>query len=142
MGRLFRSTNTAAAVAAIQTTEPDLEVSAAFTKLPSADSFLDVRRDASGTASYRVRVYATCSAIIKRSVMFVLTGLFGPYLVVAGQRIGVRTMGDQISLVVDGQVVVTARDTEIPASGRACVSWGGPGMPALDDLIVEKVTVL
>lgn len=142
-GRLARPADGATYVAATPVSYPDYEFSFRMVQLHAANALYIVARRSSPVLSptpddYRLTVEGTGGLQLRKRVAGTVTLLGGSSgTMSAGDRIGLRVLGDQISVVHNGVVVSTVTDTSLSAAGWVGVSGSG----SASGWIIDDVTV-
>lgn len=102
----------------------DQEISCTLHALPAVSIFLDARRQGISGApnGYRLEIAPNGVAQVLKRVGGSMTALITGATVGVGNVVGLRTRGNQISLVINGSVVGTVTDADVPGAGYTGVA--------------------
>lgn len=98
--------------------------------------YIDGRRSSgNGSNCYRVRITSNTAQLSKR-VTNITTGFFDTPIKY-GDTVALRCLGNQISMLVNGAVIYTVTDSDIPAGNWFGFSNSG-GLVGVDNFYIQK----
>ena len=143
-GKLVRGSNTGAAFARMyQDTSQDYEIGFKFDTLPTVESFITGRRTAAGstgTSQYRIGVGPAGARLAKTVGGATNVYIGAAHALPSSPDIRLRMFGNLIALVVDGVVLETVTDTDIPVGNYLGLSLGNLATLSIDSMSLRFIT--